>query len=145
MRLFSPPLRRLLTTVGVAWFCFTALACDSAFSADDVYEENLTIGQGVAGVLLSASDIAGESPNPLSDTDVDVFDGAALVDGALTGDPRATLTSNEDGFFELQLDDGDYVVTQPPDRSVFSSVSVSGAVTRCDFTRSEAGNSWSCR
>ena len=121
------------------------LGCDSAFSADDVYEENLSISQGVAGVLVTQSDTAGEGPGAIEGGQVDVFDGSALVDGALTGDPRQTLTSSEDGFFELQLDDGEYVVTRPDSRTTYSSLAVSAAVVRCDFTDSEGGAAWSCR
>ena len=125
-----------------------AAACAAlmiATGCNDSLEDNVTIDQGVAGEYISHSDIAGEDSSPIEGEEVFVYPATNIVDGAPVGDAVDSVRTDEEGFFELSLTDGDYVIGIQPTKLITEAFTVAGGVMRCDLSATTGGRSWDCQ
>jgi hypothetical protein len=95
-------------------------------------EDQITIEQGVYGLLVSGCDTSGCHDQPANGEQVMVF--APGEDHAV-----ATVNAGTDGVYQIVLEDGDYTVC------TYSCVSISvpaATLVRADWTSGPGGGQW---
>ena len=137
----SNAMKRLLYLAPLLLLC----ACSSDTTDDDPNNvDPVTIEQGVAGTAYSVvwgPDDSLESWTPLPDVTITISSDDGM--GGLT--EISTLTTDADGFYELALEPGDYVISNPAEGGEHSFIVPAGAVKTCSFvTPSGLGPNWSC-
>jgi hypothetical protein len=102
-------------------------------SVDTDIEDQITIEQGVYGLLISGCDTAGCQDQPAAGEEVVVY--AAGENG-----PFAEATSDNDGVYQMDLEPGDYILC------TYSCTAVTvraNEKTRYDWVSGPGGGQWS--
>ena len=94
-------------------------------------DELVTIQQGVYGITISGCDTTGCTES--------AYEGAPLMVTPTGGAAPITMTSDADGFFELELDAGTYELCV---HSCIDIEIVAGMRLRRDFVSGPGGGSW---
>lgn len=111
-----------------AWL-FALLAFGCGDGVDQHIEDEITIEQGVYGLLVSGCDTAGCHDQPAAGAKVVVY---------AAGQDQRSVTSDANGVYEIDLSTGDYTLCT----SVCTAVTVPHGLVRYDWTSGPGGGSW---
>lgn len=113
-------------------YLLTVIALGACGSVDHEIEDQITIEQGVYGLLISGCDTSGCQDQPAAGELVTVYATGAV--GAFS-----KVTSDDDGVYQIDLAAGDYTLC------TYSCVTVSvpaHAKVRYDWTSGPGGGRW---
>lgn len=106
-----------------------AVGCGDAI--DENIEDQITIEQGVYGLLISGCDTSGCQDQPAVGEEVIVY---------AAGQDEQSVTADDNGVYEIRLPAGDYTLCT----SVCTPVSVpTGNTVRYDWKSGPGGGQWS--
>ena len=104
-----------------------AVGCGGAF--DENIEDQITIEQGVYGLLISGCEASGCQDQPAANEEVVVF---------AAGRDEETTISDADGVYEIDLRAGDYTLCT----SSCTPLTVPYGTIRYDWTSGPGGGQW---
>lgn len=95
-----------------------------------------TITQGVYGTLVLGCDAPGCSSSRIAGARVSALPAAV-------GLTERSAISDDDGFYEIALDPGEYVLLLD-ELGAEQPLALGAGVTRCDWVSGPGGGDWSC-
>ena len=114
------------------------VACGGTTESTPDPAEKVTIETGVWGVLINGCDTDDCQSSPAAGTTVD-----ALPEGASEGaEPIGSGTSDDDGFYQIDLEPGTYVLFL--NSAVSTTEATVATRTRCDWESGPGGGLWTC-
>ena len=105
-----------------------AVGCGDAI--DENIEGQITIEQGVYGLLISGCDTSGCHDQPAAGEEVIVY---------AAGQDHQSVTADDGGVYEIRLPAGDYTLCT----SVCTPVTVPAGTVRYDWKSGPGGGAWS--
>lgn len=106
-----------------------ALVVAGCGGVDRNIEDQITIDQGVYGLLIAGCDTSGCHDQPAANEAVVVY---------VPGSDDETVTSDDDGVYEFHLPAGDYTLCT----SSCTHVTVPSGLIRYDWTSGPGGGRW---
>lgn len=113
------------------WLC-ALLSVAGCGGVDRNIEDQITIDQGVYGLLIAGCDTSGCNDQPAANADVAVY---------VPGGEELIVTSDGDGVYEIDLPAGDYTLCTYS----CTAVSVPFGTVRYDWTSGPGGGQWEPR
>jgi hypothetical protein len=110
-------------------FWLIALVVAGCGGVDRDIEDQITIDQGVYGLLISDCDGDGCQDQPAAHADVVVY---------IPGEDDRRVTSDGEGVYEIDLPAGDYTLCT----SSCTPVTVPAGIIRYDWTGGPGGGEW---
>lgn len=110
-----------------AALALTAFGCSDGI--DENIEDQITIQQGVYGLLISGCDTSGCADQPAIGEQVLVY---------AAGQDAQSVTSDGNGVYEIHLSAGDYTLCT----SVCTAITVPAGTVRYDWTSGPGGGHW---
>jgi hypothetical protein len=110
------------------WLCALLLVgCGDGL--DENIEDDITIDQGVYGLLISGCDTSGCHEQPAAGAEVIVY---------AAGQDQRTAKSDSKGIYEIDLPAGDYSLCT----TICTEVNVPAGTVRYDWTSGPGGGTW---
>lgn len=115
---------------GMRWCLIALLAVGCGDSIDENIEGQITIEQGVYGLLISGCDTSGCQDQPAAGAEVLVY---------AAGQDEQSVTADGNGVYEIRLPAGDYTLCT----SSCTPVTVpTGSTVRYDWKSGPGGGEW---
>ena len=119
----------IAATDAMRFWLITALVVGCGGGVDEHIEDQITIQQGVYGLLISGCDTAGCVDQPAAGAEVVVY---------AAGQDEQSVTADGNGVYEIDLPAGDYTLCT----SSCTAVTVPYGTVRYDWTSGPGGGQW---